>query len=258
MRGLSTTILFIVSIGSVYATITPQRLSTDSRIEVVPYSPYNVVNVFGSTFTNTQIIFSKNEFIENVQSGDLAAWTISISKQLPYTLFIKPTTYHSNTNMTVITNQHTYYFHLSTNNESNKKTKRITYAIKFIYPAEKQKQIENAIVAKEKQRQTLLSAFRNPSKFNWSYSFWGSKAIMPIHVFDDGKFTYLQLQPNQPVPALFAVSSPSGKEAVVNYRVDGHYLVIQRTAPQFTLRLGKQQVACLFNNRLIHKIREQS
>ncbi len=134
----------IISSSVALATITPQRMSTDSRIEVVPYSPYNVVNIFGSTFTNMQVIFAQDEYIENVQSGDLAAWTVSISKALPYTLFVKPTAYNSNTNLTVITNKHTYYLHLTSNTGPNQTNKKITYAIKFIYPVQQRQQVRPA------------------------------------------------------------------------------------------------------------------
>ena len=79
-----------------------------------------------------------------------------------------------------------------------------------------------------------------------------------MHVFDDGTFTYLQLQPGQPVPAVFAVMNRNGKESVVNYRQDGRYLVIQQTAPQFTLRVGQDQVANIFNNRDIKKLNKHN
>ena len=232
----------------------PLRLSSDSRIEVVVYAPYNVIPVYGTTFTTTQITFGKNEYIENVQNGDLGAWTASISKDIPNMMFVKPTVYNSNTNMTVVTNKHTYYFHLRSNAQGANSQKNATYAIHFIYPGAQQNKVERSIAWRERQKQAELSAARNPSDYNWNYSFHGDRRIVPMHVFDDGKFTYLQLQPGQPVPAVFAVMSRNGKESVVNYRQDGRYLVVQQIAPQFTLRLGHDQVANLFNNREIKKL----
>lgn len=237
------------------AQITPLKLSTDSRIEVVAYSPYNVVPIDGTTFTTTQITFGKSEYIENVQNGDLGAWTASISKDIPNMMFVKPTVYQSNTNMTVVTNKHTYYFHLMSNAKGKASQRHATYAIHFIYPTEQRHAVEQQIVLREKQREAEISAFKNPADYNWNYSFHGDRSIMPIHVFDDGKFTYLQLRKNQAVPAVFAVTSSSGKESVVNYRQDGRYLVIQRTAPQFTLRVGQQHVVSIFNNTMIHQLR---
>jgi type IV secretion system protein VirB9 len=244
----------VASVTNAFAVDTPLKLSTDQRIEVVDYSPYNVVPVHGSTFTTTQIIFSKNEYIENVQNGDLGAWSASISKTIPNMMFVKPTVFGSNTNMTVVTNKHTYYFHLTSNEQGKSNQKTATYAIKFLYPGEQRAKVERAILIREKQKQAEISAFQNPGNYNWDYSFNGDKDIMPLHVFDDGKFTYLQLQPNQAVPAVFAVNGKSGQESIVNYRQDGQYIVIQRTAPQFTLRAGRGEVASVFNNKAIAKL----
>ena len=239
----------------VLAKTEPLKLSSDSRIEVVAYSPYQVVPVQGTTFTTTQITFAKNEFIENVQNGDLGAWTASIDKNMPSMLFLKPTTYDSHTNMTVVTNKHTYYFSLASNKKGDTSNNEATFALHFIYPAEARAKVEAQIIRREHQKQAEITAAKNPSDYNWDYSFHGDHRISPIHVFDDGKFTYLQLQPRQAVPAVFAVDSKNGKEALVNVRKDAKYLVIERIAPQFTLREGKDIVASIFNNRLIAKLK---
>lgn len=231
----------------------PLKLASDPRIEVVAYSPYNVVPVIGTTFTATQITFGQNEYIESVQNGDIGAWTASINKNLPNMMFIKPTVYNSKTNMTVVTNEHTYYFELISNPKNHATQAKATYAIHFVYPEQKQAKVEAQIRFAEQQKHAEVSAFKNPSAYNWDYSFHGDRRILPIHVFDDGQFTYMQLQPHQPVPAVFAVLTPNGQESVVNYRIDGRYLVVQRTAPEFTLRVGKHQVATIFNNKMIAK-----
>ncbi len=169
-------------------------------------------------------------------------------------MFVKPTVYDSQTNMTVVTNKHTYYFYLTSNKQGQVDQGDATYAIHFIYPEEDKAKVEQEIIEQEQQKQAELSAFQNPADYNWDYSFSGDRRIVPIHVFDDGKFTYLQLQPNQPVPAIFSVMNPDGKESVVNYRQDKQYLVIQQVAPQFTLRVGQDEVASIFNNKTIEKL----
>lgn len=262
MKTNAKRIIAVVSLlamtSAAFAVQKPLKLSSDSRIEVVVYAPYNVVPVYGTTFTTTQITFDKNEYIENVQNGDLGAWTASISKDIPNMMFVKPTVYNSNTNMTVVTNKRTYYFHLKSNRQGVTSQKGATYAIHFIYPDEQRSKVERAIAYRERQKQAELSAARNPSDYNWNYSFHGDRRIVPMHVFDDGKFTYLQLQPGQPVPAVFAVMNRSGKESVVNYRQDGRYLVVQQIAPQLTLRVGQGEVANIFNNREIKKLNKDN
>lgn len=236
-----------------YATQVPIKLSVDQRISVVPYDENNVVPIDGSTFTATQIIFSKKDVIQNIQTGDLGAWTASVDKNLPYMIFLKPTAYDSHTNMTVVTSRHTYYFDL----QSHKQGEAVlhpTFALRFVYPHEEQAKVLKEVLERESQQQAELSAFAHPGDYNWDYTFNGDTRLVPLHVFDDGQFTYFQLQPDQTIPAVFAIDSADGKESVVNVRVDKGYLIVQRIAPQFTLRSGEAQVASLFNNKEIKKM----
>jgi type IV secretion system protein VirB9 len=55
------------------------------------------------------------------------------------------------------------------------------------------------------------------------------------------------------LPAIFAVDDKNGKEATVNTRRLGKYLVVQRLAPQFTLRLGALTTS-VFNTQEINRI----
>ncbi len=259
--GVSLTLILtnLLINNTAHAIEIPEKLSSDQRIEVVPYDPYNVVPITGTVFTATQIIFSDNEIIQDIQNGDLGAWTSAVNKSSPHMLFIKPTVAGSDTNMTIVTNLHTYYFHLTSQTSDISPINPInhpntpTYAVRFIYPEDQQKQLAQDLLQREQQKQTEISAFTNPSGYHWNYYFNGDKTLVPLHVFDDGKFTYFQLQPNQPIPAIFAVTSSDGKEAVVNYRRDdqdsGVYLVVPEVAPQWTLRNGPDHVASLFKGK---------
>lgn len=239
----------------------PQKLSTDQRISMVSYDPNNVVQINGTTFTATQIIFGNSESIQEVQNGDLGAWTTSMNKNLPNMIFIKPTTDHSETNMTIVTNQHTYYFHLSASPANLVNPNFLdasTYAIKFIYPEEQQKILDETLDIQNQQKQSQISALSHPQDYNWDYAFNGDSSLVPLHVFDDGKFTYFQLRANQTIPAIFVITSPDGKEAVVNFRredqASGAYIVLTMVAPQWTLREGPDHVASIFNNAEISKL----
>lgn len=203
-------------------------------IKEIPFVNNQVIVLNASTFNVTEVQFGEDERIVNIQNGDIAAWTIDVGKNLPNTLFLKPTLPDSNTNMTVITNRHTYYFHLI----SDDKQSTPLYALKFIYP-------KSGISIPN------LNRADDPENYNWDYSFHGSTTIMPLHVFDDGHFTYFQLRSKQVAPAIFVVDNKMGKEGVVNFRKNQGYLIVHRLAPQFTLRSGKYHVASIFNDRLI-------
>lgn len=252
--------LYIFGLGLFFSTMPlslsalekPRALTTDPRIKVVRYQPNNVIEVQANTFTATHVIFSEEEVIQTIQNGDLGAWTVTVQKELPNMLFLKPTLVDSNTNMTVITNQRTYYFHLTSHPEAGQ-TQQSIYALHFIYP---RPTLPISNLSHNKKQATFNSP-PHTKQNNWDYSFHGARLIMPLHIFDDGQFTYMQLRPGQPVPAIFAVDNPKGKEAVVNYRRENDYLIIQQIAPQFTLRQGRHQVASVFNNRLIAQLNAQ-
>jgi len=246
--------LLLVTVMPAEALIKPRALPQDNRIKIVPYEPSNVVAILGSTFNTTQIIFEPGEMIENIQSGDAGAWQVDVQKQLPNIVFIKPTLAGSNTNLTIVTTKRTYYFQLNSINERQGHGTQATYAVRFVYPEEQKAKQLAQLHHQQQQQAGRLSIAKDPSTYNWSYSFHGDKRLIPLHVFDDGKFTYFELRPGQDIPAIFAVDNKAGEESVVNFRQQGRYLVVQQVAPQFTLRNGTQEVASLFNNRLIQQL----
>lgn len=230
---------------AVMASNPPRALASDSRIQVVAYDANQVVPIRFNLMTDTQVILNPDEHIISVNNGDAAAWMVDTTNQPPYMFFLKPTIAGSDTNATVVTDKRIYYFHLYASSAVN--PANATYAVRFIYPQEQQ--------AKMLQQQAAtLNLSKDPSAYNWQYSFSGSRNILPLHVFDDGQFTYMQLRQGQPVPAIFAVDNWAGAESVVNYRRQGDYLVIERTAPQFTLRSGKYDVVSIFNDVTVKKI----
>lgn len=93
------------------------------------------------------------------------------------------------------------------------------------------------------------------ASINWQYEFAGQARLRPQQVFDDGRFTYLKFSDQQAMPAVFAVDNRDGREALVNTRRKGNFLVIQRLSPQLTLRLGNE-VASVFNTAAIQHLRE--
>lgn len=248
-------LMFVLSMFLVvqqgYANQHPVASLSDPRIKLVTYRNNDVIPIRGTTFTATQIIFSKNEYVLDIEGGDTQGWIVHApeSSTLANMLFIKPTMINVKSNITVVTNKHTYYFHV-TSNSNMKDEGDMTYAIKFTYPEEERLKLKYAVKRRNQKASSVLNKKREPKQYNWQYSFNGSHQIMPLHVFDDGTFTYFEMRQNQAMPAIFLVEDRNGKESVVNTRIEGKYLITTRTAPQFTLRSGKA-VASVFNTQEI-------
>jgi type IV secretion system protein VirB9 len=80
----------------------------------------------------------------------------------------------------------------------------------------------------------------SPQIVNSAYSIaesTNSEDIVPTLVFDDGRFTYLRLPGNREVPAVFHVLG-DGSESLVNTRMEGDLLVVDRISRRLTLRAG--------------------
>lgn len=68
-----------------------------------------------------------------------------------------------------------------------------------------------------------------------------SQDIVPTAVWDDGRFTFFRFPNNREVPAVFHVL-PDGSETVVNARMEGDLLAIDRVSRHLVLRAGSAVV----------------
>ena len=246
MNFLSFLILGIISTGAMISTSaladkTPRPIATDVRIRQVAYSANEVYEIVGTYGYQTVIEFSDSEEIKLVAIGDSIAWqAVPMGSQL----FLKPVEPDTATNLTVTTNKRFYYFNLVAS--KNKSKEALTYTVRFIYGdtgiTTPPPTVSRNNDVESKQAGQLSKA---PTDFNFNYQVSGSKEISLVRAFDDGQFTYLRFASSVDVPAMFAVDR-DGKESLVNSRVEGQYVVIERVASQFTLRNGSV-VACLFN-----------
>jgi type IV secretion system protein VirB9 len=252
---LTAAILLCSPYAGVMAQNTPKAYPHDMRILRVNYQENNVIPLHGKTFTTTQIMLGADEAVIDVEGGDTAGWMVTRPTKLPNIVFIKPTILGSDSNITIVTNKHSYYFHVTSNKTLHQTPKLQTYAIKFIYPEEVLAEAKSRAQAAKRAQQEVINPLKNHSMYNWNYRFSGSTQLTPVHVFDDGTFTYFELAKNQAVPAVFAVDDAQGKESTVNIRRDGKYLIVQRIAPQFTLRNGGI-VTSVFNSNEIARIKQ--
>lgn len=247
-------LLTLVFSTEVLAEQRPASHPNDSRIKMVNFQENNVIPLKGVALTSTQILFADDEVVLDVQGGDTAAWIVTRRPHLDNMIFLKPTPVASDSNITVVTNKHNYYFHVTSNSALTNNSTQQTYTLKFKYPDEIRARADAA--HKERAQLLAMTTPKPPVVHNADYRFSGNKQLLPLHVFDDGRFTYFELRKNQPAPAIFAVDNKQGKESMVNTRRQGNYLVVQRIAPQFTLRNGGI-VASVFNSQEIFNIKQQ-
>lgn len=221
---LTSALLTAMSFSSLtIASSIPRGTSADHRVKVVRYDPNNIVILKSRFGYQTQITFAPNESVQSISIGDSMAWQAVPSGNH---LFIKPVT-ESNTNMTILTNLNNYNFQLDSTNEKISPT----FKLQFTYPEGGFDQAGD--------RQDVASV--NPQQLNWKYSFNGDKALAPQTVFDDGKMTFFEFKKDgmSKTPAIFIVDKERN-ETLVNYHVQGKYMIVHSVAKQFSLRNGSQ------------------
>lgn len=212
---------------SAQAVKIPHPLLTDARIKQVVYDASQVYELTAHYGFQTAIEFGDKENIVTVALGDSIAWQ---SVPAGNRLFLKPVEPQAKTNLTVITDQRTYFFNL---NSSQRKAGQ-TFLVRFQYPNEQFLQ-QHAAPAKP-----IINddARFDPLTLHMNYAVSGdAQALALKKVFDDGRFTYFLFGEQAEIPAVYQVSA-DGTEALVNTRREGRYWVVEQIGERFTLRSG--------------------
>jgi type IV secretion system protein VirB9 len=227
--------------------VEPRSLAYDSRMKVLVYKPGYVYKYTGHFKHQTHIKFEHGETIQTMSLGKQGGWDMAPSGSR---LFLMPLNKNAQTTMTLITNKRLYYFELDAREATSIHDRQLAFEVKFLYPNTNSDSIE-LVGVNESDAGPDMSDLK---KYNFNYTFSGADQIAPVKIFDDGDFTYFEFsRKNVEIPAIFYVDS-KGFEGLVNFRVQGNFVVVQRLSEIFTLRHGTDTI-CVFNENLM-KMRE--
>lgn len=186
------------------AEIMPHALSGDPHIQSVTYDPQNVVSLHVASGYATTIQFSSDERIETVTVGNSASWAVQVNHRADH-LVVKPISFPSTTNLTVLTDQRTYNFTLYGGMSDGGVA---PYMLSFTYPAPP---VETA--------NTLP-----PSASH--YRLHGDRALWPASIRDDGKNTTIVWSADTTLPAVYR-QDVNDQHALVNQVSSGGAYVIE-------------------------------
>jgi type IV secretion system protein VirB9 len=192
----------------------------------------------------TDLTLGRSETVTDVATGDSERWLIEVAgggnpqEPVPHVL-IKPKDAPLRTNLVIMTTQHTYRLNLVARRGDD-----FTQAAGFYFPKEL---LAASAAAKKEAGDPKPSAPRSliadlgSRELNLNYQVSGPDVpFRPLRAFDDGTHTYLQMPAGMKAneaPALL-VATPSGDNALVNYRIAGSYYVIDRLFDQAVLLAG--------------------
>lgn len=213
----------------------------DARIVERFYDPAKVVRIEGRTKVQATIQFGEDEAIENVAVGDSQAWQVTPNKRANL-LFVKPLAVNATTNMTVVTDKHTYLFDLVANNAA-----KPLYVLKFTYPEEPKKPamaMAEGVTAEELAAAEQPQAVTDPADLNFAWTTAGDRKLLPARIYDDGLSTFLIWPKDTAVPAIL-IKDPAGTEGPVNFTVRGGVVVVEGVPREMVLRSGKSSATMI-------------
>lgn len=220
-------------------------LAEDQRLVERAYDPAQVVRIEGRTNIQATIAFGESELIENVAIGDSTTWQVTPNKRANL-LFVKPLESRAATNMTVVTNRHTYLFDLVASPSA-----KPLYVLRFTYPQDA-KDAQAATVASGPNDLEMAAvsdpyAVKDPAKLNFAWTSKGERKLIPSRIYDDGDATFLSWPMGSPVPAIL-ITNDEGAEGPVNYTVRGDTVVVDGVPREIVLRSGRDN-AVLVNQK---------
>ena len=233
-----------VSYANRSAVVEPSSDNYLNAIQLYPYTPGSLYQVYTSPSQVTDIALERGEGLTSVSAGDTERWTVGdtvsgsgANEQVH--ILVKPMAAKLSTNAVITTTKRTYYLDL--------KSFADTYmaAVSWRYPHDAIKRIVKPKKARvQKASFQKANAKVKPEDLRFDYVIKGDNPNWrPTRVFDDGKKIFIQFPRELAVseaPPLFVTDRKGKKAKLVNYRVNGEYYVVDRLFDYAELRLGEK------------------
>lgn len=224
----------------VRAEMTPEPGATDARVRTVVYDAAQVYRLQGYAGYAIDLEFGTAEVFEGLGAGDIEG--VSFVAQGNH-VFLKPKAARVATNLTLLTNRHTYQFDYTVSSKKpDPAVDDIIYSLAFQYPKEAADELAAAAEAKRLSAALVVPPVRTQNR---AYEFCGPRDLRPTAAWDDGVETYLVFPPRVDFPAPF-VRNDDGTESLVNFTVENDAIVLHRISRTFVLRRGKL-AGCIVN-----------
>ncbi|MCG4261931.1 P-type conjugative transfer protein TrbG [Acetobacter senegalensis] len=233
-----------VTQANLAARIQPTRAGFINAVQVYPYSPGALYQVYTSPGEITDIMLQQGEKLVGtgpVAAGDTVRWIIGDTESGAGTtkrihILVKPTRPDLTTNLIVNTDRRTYLAEL--------RSTPATYmaSVSWNYP-------EDDLIALHRQDSAAddeapVETGLNLDALNFRYAIQPVKGStppwLPGRAFDDGRKVYIAFPAGigqGELPPLFVLGADGGPE-LVNYRVRQNWMIVDRLFAAAELRLG--------------------
>jgi type IV secretion system protein TrbG len=228
-----------VEIANDVARVQPRRAGYFNAVQVFPYSPGALYQIYASPGRITDIALEPGEQLIGsgpLAAGDTVRWIVGDTESgsgdtRRVHIMVKPTRPAIETNLVVNTDQRTYLIELRS------REKPYMPSVAWFYPEERGGRSKALppipfIPEVDQRRYRYVIEGDNPP---WR----------PVNAYDDGRKVYVEFSPGigqGEMPPLFVIGQ-DGKPELVNYRAYKNILIVDRLFAAAELRLGgeKQQ-----------------
>ena len=223
------------------ARVQPERTGFLNAIQVFPYTEGALYQIYAKPGQVTDIALQESEQLVGsgpVASGDTVRWMIGdtvsgVGPAARVHILIKPVRPDIATNLVINTDRRTYHLELRANPAV------YMASVSWTYPQDQLIALRQARV--EAERIAPAASGVNLSLVNFRYSIDGDKAEWrPLRAFDDGTRVFIEFPEGAAqgdLPPLFVIGA-GGEAELVNYRVSGRYMIVDRLFGQAELRIG--------------------
>lgn len=223
-------------------------VTTDSRIKTLVYNENEVFTLVTNFGYQSNIEFGLAEEVDTISLGDQVGWQVIPGGRR---LYVKALEENAHTNMTVVTNRHTYQFDLRSKKAGDGDEAQLSYVVRFFYPEDGWDAPAPAIPIDAVPVAAPVPVIPEaPAQaFNFNYTLTGPDGFAPLKVFDDGKATFFLFPNNlRSIPKIYALQE-GRTEALLPSHPQGSYIVVDMVNPHYALK-ADNAVVCVFNETM--------
>ena len=236
------------------ARVEPDDVGFDNAIQRYPYSEGALFQIYTKPGQVTDIALQEGEKLVGpgpVAAGDTVRWMIGdtlsgTGEAARVHILVKPTRPDIATNLVINTDRRTYHVELRANPSV------YMASVSWSYPADELIALRRA--EEDAARAAPVASGFALENLNFDYRISGDRPDWrPVRIFDDGQRTLIEFPPDiaqGEMPPFFVIGE-DGQAELVNYRVSGRYLIVDRLFEKAELRLGakRRQVRVKITNR---------
>jgi len=222
------------------ARVQPDAAGYLKAIQQYAYAKGALYQVYAAPGRVTDIALQEGEKLVGpgpVAAGDTVRWIIGdtvsgADANRRIHILVKPTRADISTNLVINTDRRTYHLEL--------RATSATYmaAVSWTYPHDEL--IALRVAAEERERTRPIASGLDVTALNFRYRIDGDRPEWrPLRVFDDGRQVFVEFAEEiarGEMPPLFVLGEDGAAE-LVNYRVTGRYMIVDRLFDTAELRL---------------------